>query len=213
MGTWTAAAHWLPLSLSSPDGGRKSTPSAPRSPRAPPTWDGKPDDTARVRPASCRTGARSTVSVVAAVHGRKRTTRCVAYLQRRIISMQTSRSAARARPDMSTNRLAHRKHHLARPAASIWLGGIQCRLGAHTGDAADQCTFCRPTVWSQATAIGRRQSPLPCRCRASVGTAIWQWPEEQEVHPCLGTTCQLILIPPVRRDFIECRTISGHSCR
>ena len=139
----------------------------------------------------------------------------MAHLQQRTMMKPKSCSTARARSAMSTNRLAHREHRIVRAASNSRLEELKDRGGAHTGDAADQCTFCRPTVFSQATAIGRRQSPLPCRCRASVGTAIWQWPEEQEVHPCLGTTCQLLFTPAGDSEWMASDMAAdfGHSRR
>ena len=140
MHSWPGVGRWLPLSRQWPHEHTKRTALSQCAADVGTVADDTPDDTARGRAASCRTGARIMITILAAVHGRKRTTRCAAYLQRRLVRKQTSRSAARARPCMGTNRLAHREHRLVRSAASSWLGGIQCRLGAHTGDAADGCT-------------------------------------------------------------------------
>ena len=80
-------AHMASHSMLSPLGpiGRLSTPSAARSPSAPPCvptfGDGQPDGSSRDRAAPCRTDARSAVTASAAVLGRRRATRCAAHLQ------------------------------------------------------------------------------------------------------------------------------------
>ena len=169
MHSWPGVGRWLPLSRQWPHEHTKRTALSQCAADVGTVADDTPDDTARGRAASCRTGARSMITILAAVHGRKRTTRCAAYLQRRIVVKQTSRSAARARPCMGTNRLAHREHRLVRSAASSWLGGIQCRLGAHTGDAADGCTSHGRLPSSLRIAIGQAHSGRHdlCACQVS----------------------------------------------
>ena len=106
-------AHMASHSMLSPLGpiGRLSTPSAARSPSAPPCvptfGDGQPDGSSRDRAAPCRTDARSAVTASAAVLGRRRATRCAAHLQNLTASTQDSCSAARARPAVAANRLSH----------------------------------------------------------------------------------------------------------
>ena len=106
-------AHMASHSMLSPLGpiGRLSTPSAARSPSAPPCvptfGDGQPDGSSRDRAAPCRTDARSAVTASAAVLGRRRATRCAAHLQNLTASTQDSCSAARALPAVATNGRTH----------------------------------------------------------------------------------------------------------
>ena len=159
--------------------------------------DGESDGATRDRAASCRTGARSAVIAVAAVHGRKRMARCPADLQIRMKSTQSSRSAARARPDMNTNRLTHREHRLVRTASSNRLEELQDGGGARPAAAGTRGANSSWTASSSETAIRSPHSPHRLVCGELVAER-WHCELHEEFEPrAASPTCQLLLRPPV----------------
>ena len=158
--------------------------------------DGESDGATRDRAASCRTGARSAVIAVAAVHGRKRMARCPADLQIRMKSKQSSRSAARARPDMNTNRLTHREHRLVRTASSNRLEELQDGGGARPAAPANQGSMRSPTAASWTTGPTPSHSPQRAQCDGRVALSRL-CPQREPIRPwCHGRHLPTIFYTP-----------------
>ena len=182
--------------------GRLSTPSAARSPSAPPcvptVGDGQPDGSSRDRAAPCRTDARSAVTASAAVLGRRRATRCAAHLQNLTASTQDSCSAARARLAVATNRLSHRERRLESAGTSNWQEELKDGGGAQPAAAANQGRVFSTTRSSFGAGVGRPHAPSSSPCGARMA-ALMRWTADENTCPwCRSPSCQLILDPPVQ---------------
>ena len=121
---------------------------------------GQPGSVARDRAAPCHTGAQSAVTAMAAVHGRRRATRCAAHLQNLTAFTQDSCSAARARLAVATNRLSHRERRLERAGTSNWQeelkDGVEA-LNLQLQQTRDECSPQRDAFefWCRSCKDGR----------------------------------------------------------